>query len=551
MELLTPGTAPVTTQVLDDGSPSSDDGGGPSRASELRLGRTAAFGTLGTTAIVVGAVLGGASFETHLPGAWFFGMPGGLLGNVGSPATLPPAASLALVFGGLILLTRVWLGLLRALGRRPGFPVKRVLLVIVIWSVPLLLAPPLFSRDVYTYAAQGEMMSHHINPYAYGPEVLGSTPFNTMADSTWSGTESPYGPTFLAIDGVLDQASGHVFLADLLLLRLLEVGGIALIVAATPTLARALKRDPAHAVLLGAGSPLVLLSLLAGAHNDALMLGLLMAGLAVAMRLGTVPGVVLCALAAGVKSPAALGVVFLGWVWAGPAAPWRRRVGHTLGAGLIALVTLECVSLLSGTGWGWVRTTTTADASFTGVTPVNVAARIASTLGHIFQMPFSTLDARPVFSVLGLLVAVVLGVRLLLRAPAEGAVRNLGLTLLTLSLFGPIVWAWYVTWGIVVLAAVAVPTGRLRSALVVISTFWAFAGVTSVHGVAVSMLHTNVVPDLLLIAALLAVAITPLDQFASERLGRSPLARPKPPRLGGGESPPRLGGAGAVVGASS
>ena len=71
------------------------------------------------------------------------------------------------------------------------------------------------------------MMSHHINPYDYGPEVLGSTPFNAMADSTWSGTESPYGPTFLAIDGVLDQASGHVFLADLLLLRLLEVGGIA------------------------------------------------------------------------------------------------------------------------------------------------------------------------------------------------------------------------------------------------------------------------------------------------------------------------------------
>jgi hypothetical protein len=496
-------------------------------------------------------VLGGASFETHLPGAWFFGMPGGLIGGVGSRATLPPAASLALVFGGLILLTRVWLGLLRALGRRPGFPVKRIVLVVLIWCVPLLLAPPLFSRDVYTYAAQGEMMSHHINPYSYGPEVLGSTPFNTMADSTWSGTESPYGPTFLAIDGVLDQASGHVFLADLLLLRLLEVGGVALMLAATPTLARALKRDPAHAIVLGAGSPLVLLSLLAGAHNDALMLGLLMAGLAVAKRVGTVPGIVLCALAAGVKSPAALGVLFLGWVWAGPAAPWRRRVGHTLGAGLIALATLECLSLLSGTGWGWVRTTTTADASFTGVTPVNLAARTASGLSHVLQFPFSTLDARPVFSILGLLVAVILGIRLLLRAPVEGAVRNLGLTLLVLSLLGPIVWAWYVTWGIVVLSAVAVPSGRLRTALVVISTFWAFAGVTSVHGVAVSMFRTNIVSDLLLVAALLAVAITPLELFRSRRVGRSPLARPNPPGLGGGDPAPRLSGAGAAMGASS
>ncbi len=549
MELLTPVTTSKTTHPLDDRSASGGEGELPSSAPELRLGRTAALGALGTTAITVGAVLGGSSFETHLPGAWFFGMPGGFLGRVGSAATLPPAASLALVFGGLILLTRVWLGLLRALGRRPGFPVKRVVLVAVIWAIPLLLAPPLFSRDVYTYAAQGEMMSHHINPYSYGPEVLGSTPFNALADSTWSGTESPYGPTFLAVDGVLDQASGHVFPVDLILLRLLEVGGIALIVAATPTLARALKRDPAHAVILGAGSPLVLLSLVGGAHNDALMLGLLMAGLAVATRVGTVPGVILCALAAGVKSPAALGVVFLGWVWAGPAAPWRRRVGHTLGAGLIALATMECVSLLSGTGWGWVRTTTTADATFTGVTPINVVARAVSIVSHVLQFPISTLDARPVFIILGLLIAVVLGVRLLLRAPVEGAVRNLGLTLLLLALLGPIVWSWYVTWGIVVLAAVAAPYGRLRSALVVVSTFWAFAGVTSVHGVAVSMLHTSILSDLLLVAALLAVAIAPLGQLASDRLSRPPLARPSPPGLGGGDRPSRLSG--AVMGADS
>ena len=546
MEPLTQSTLP-----LDSGSPADRYADVPVSGPALPLARTAVLGALGTTAIAVGAVLGGSSFETHLPGAWFFGVPGAPFGGAGSASTLPPAASLALVFGGLILLTRVWLGLLRALGRRPGFPVKKVVLIVVIWAIPLALAPPLFSRDVYTYAAQGEMMSHHINPYDYGPEVLGSTPFNTLADSTWSGSESPYGPTFLAVDGVLDQASGHVFLADLVLLRLLELGGIALMMAATPTLARAVKRDPAHAILLGAGCPLVLLSLVGGAHNDALMLGLLMAGLAVAIRVGTVPGIILCALAAGVKSPAALGVVFLGWVWAGPAAPWRRRLGHTAGAGLIALATLECVSLISGTGWGWVRTTTTADAAFTGVTPVNMVARAVSILSHVLQLPISTLDARPVFSILGLLIAVTIGVRLLLRAPVEGTVRNLGLTLLVLSLLGPIVWSWYVTWGIVVLATVAAPQGRLRSALVVISTFWAFAGVTSVHGVAVSVLDTSVLSDLLLFAALLAVAIVPLGHLSAARLNRHPLSHRSPPGLGGGDGPSRSTAAGAVVGASS
>ena len=515
-------------------------------APSISVVRTAFLGALGTCGIVIGSVLGGQSFETHLPGAWFFGMPGGALGWMGTDSSLPPVISLALVFGGLILLTRVWLGFLRVLKANEGFPVKRVVLVVLVWAVPLLVAPPLFSRDVYTYAAQGEMVSHHINPYSYGPSVLGATPFNTMADTVWSNSESPYGPTFLSLDGVIDQASGHQELADLVLLRLLEVAGIALMVAATPTLARSLKRDPAHAVLLGAGSPLVLLSLLAGDHNDAMMVGLLMAGLAVAKRFGTVPGVMLCALAAGVKSPALLGVLFLGWVWPGPHAPVRRRVGHTALAGLIALGTLEAMALISGTGWGWVRTTTTADASFTGVTPVNVVARGASILSHIVQVPLSTMDFRPVFSVLGLLIALYVGYRMLLRSPRDGVVRCLGITLLVLALLGPIVWAWYVTWGLVVLAPAA--SGRLRTALIFISTFWAFAGVTSVHNVYIRLLHTFVLTDLLLVAGLLAVALMPLGQFGTVR-PQLPRLRPGPgddsasrdPLLGDGV----LAGAGA------
>jgi alpha-1,6-mannosyltransferase len=520
MELVSPSattTSPTPPQSVDSETP-------PQPALRLSVARTAILGLVGSTAIVVGALFGGQSFETHLPGAWFFGMPGGPFGSLGSTSPLPTVASLALVFGGLILLSRVWFGFLRHLNRHQGFPVKRVVLVVTIWAVPLLLAPPLFSRDAYTYAAQGEMMSHHIDPYAYGPNVLGATPFNELADVVWSNSESPYGPTFLSADGLLDQASGHQILPDLVLLRLLEVAGLALAVAATPTLARSLKHDPAHAVLIGVGSPLVLLSLVGGSHNDALMVGLLMAGLAVAKRFGTVPGVILCALAAGVKSPALLGVLFLGWVWAGPAASTRRRIGHTAAAGLIALATMEAVSLLSGTGWGWIRTTTTADAAFTGVTPVNVVARAVSIASHVLQVPISTMAVRPVFSVLGLLVAAYVGYRLLRRSPEDGVIRCLGLTLLVLALLGPIAWAWYVTWGVLVVAPAAV--GRVRSAVIVISTFWAFVGVTAVHGIYMRLIHTFVLTDLLLVAMLLAVAITPLAQFTEGRRAHLPRLTP-------------------------
>lgn len=186
--------------------------------------------------------------------------------------------------------------------------------------------------------------------------------------------------------------------------------------------------------------------------------------------------------------------------------------------------------MVSGTGWGWIRTTTTADASFTGVTPVNLVARAVSITSHILQFPISTMDAWPVFSVLGLLIAVYVGYRLLMRAPQDGVVRCLGLTLLVLALLGPIVWAWYVTWGVVVLAPAAV--GRLRTPLIVISTFWAFAGVTAVHNIYLRLLHTFVLTDLLLVAMLLAVAITPLGLLIRSD-GRARLPRLSPGVLSG------------------
>ena len=118
MELVSPSATTTATTP-----PQSVDADAPGQ-SALRLSviRTALLGLVGSTAIVVGAVLGGQSFETHLPGAWFFGMPGGPFGSFGSNSSLPPIASLALVFGGLILLSRVWFGFLRHLNRQPRLP---------------------------------------------------------------------------------------------------------------------------------------------------------------------------------------------------------------------------------------------------------------------------------------------------------------------------------------------------------------------------------------------------------------------------------------------
>ena len=83
----------------------------------------------------------------------------------------PPQAVLGLVgvYFGVVLLIAAW-ALLGTVVRGPEPPTPRsLLLVLAVWAAPLLLAPPLFSRDVYSYLAQGAMVDAHIDVYAHGP----------------------------------------------------------------------------------------------------------------------------------------------------------------------------------------------------------------------------------------------------------------------------------------------------------------------------------------------------------------------------------------------
>jgi len=474
------------------------------------LRRYAVAGALAGLVTVVGAVTGGSSFVSHLPGAWFFGTPGGPLGFIGASSDRAPALSVLGVYGGLAALCAIWWRLLRALGRNPGVPVASLVQVIAVWAVPFVLAPPLFSRDVYSYAGQGAMVTFHIDPYVYGPGVLGATRFNLLAGPLWANTPSPYGPTFLSLDGLVTQLSGHHVLVDLLLLRALSVAGVALIVWALPTLARSMGRDPGTATVLGAGSPVVLSTLVGGAHNDALMVGLLLAGLAAWKRVGPVPGIALCALAAGVKAPAVLGIVVIGWNWARDAR-LPERILRTLGAFGVGAATLAVLSAVSGVGWGWVLTFTASDKVSTGVTPVDAAAHVLAGLLHLGGVDVALSSVRSVTSVAGVVVAVAVGTVLLWRSPRLGAVRALGLTLLLLALLGPVLWAWYLTWGLVVLSPVA--TGWTRRAVVWLAVAETLIGASSVLGILRSFGHdwpSGVLVALGVLAAAAAAAWAPL-----------------------------------------
>lgn len=515
---------PFSALVGPDLEPGSVNGDG----SRL-LVRPAILGFIAVSAIMLGSVPQGSPFVLKLPGAWFFGVPA-----VGTTAKAPlNFLGLVAMYGGLVLFMRVWYGLIRTLSQVKGVPVRKLVIVLALWIVPLLLAPPLFSRDIYSYAAQGEMMSHHISPYHYGPGVLGATPSESLVDPLWKNTPVPYGPLFMETDGFLTSASGHNELVDLTLLRLLAVVGVGLMAMAVPSLARSLGRDPSYAFTVAVLNPVTILHLVGGAHNDALMLGLLMAGLAVARRNRPVLGIVLCSLAAAVKVPAALGVLYIGWDWLGTGLPVRARIRPVVTAGLIAVAVMGALSIVTGLGWSWVLNLSTPGTVRSWVAPATGAGIFLTDLAHLVGIGVPLHTTLSLTRFIGVLAACGFAVWMLLRSDRIGALRAMGLSMLVIVALGPVVQPWYLSWGLVVLAPVA--TGKVRTLIVGSSIAAAFIGLPAGRQLVSGLFSADPLTVAVALLVCLAILTVPLSPFDREHL----LARWR--RSGGGSSGPHAG----------
>jgi hypothetical protein len=114
-------------------------------------------------------------------------------------ATLPGRmAGLTLMVAGLGLMVWAWL----LIGREVLAGVRyRLTPVVIAWSAPLLLMPPLFSRDAWSYAAQSALVAKGYDPYSVGPGVLSGHIIEAV-DPMWMSTPAPYGPLPLAYGGL-------------------------------------------------------------------------------------------------------------------------------------------------------------------------------------------------------------------------------------------------------------------------------------------------------------------------------------------------------------
>jgi alpha-1,6-mannosyltransferase len=364
------------------------------------------------------------------------------------------SSAVALVYAGVALVCCAWLALGRALPSQ-----RRLLIIGAMWALPVALAPPLFSRDVYSYLAQGTILHLGHDPYRSAPSLLGALGYRHVLDAVspfWRGTTAPYGPLFLGLESTVAAVAGSHLVAGALLTRVLDLVGLALVATFVGRLARALGTDPRRALWLALLSPLVMLELVAAGHNDLLMVGMLVAGVAYALEGRPLLGIAVCALAATVKLPALAGALFIAVAWTRAESDRRGQVRFASAAAAVTVAVLGAVTLITGVGVHWVSTSlfSTPAKVHLAITPATALGYTAASLLSDAGITVSTHGLEHALGVVGVVLTAIAGLVLLYRTRISNLVVVLGVFLLIAAACGPAAWPWYFTWGLTLMAAV-------------------------------------------------------------------------------------------------
>ncbi len=387
---------------------------------------------------------------------------------------LSPEGSLGatvVLLAGTIGLATAWLRV-RPRSDRPAPPMRAT---IVWWSLPMVLAPPLYSHDAYSYAAVGWMHRIGLNPYEMGPGAV-SGYFRQQVDPFWLLTPTPYGPLALEVQRWLVVLVGERPYPAAVAMRLMALAGMALLLWAIPRLARWVGVRGDVALWWGVANPLTLMHFVGGAHNDALMVGLLAFALWVSTRghpwWSLVLASALIAAATAVKQPAAVGLLGTtalctarmhphllggrrssllptpGEAWLSKAWPDVKRLFvPSVVAAVVFAASFAAITWVTGLGYGWIPALSVPGMA-AGLSPISLIGGLLASVATALGLP----DAGPV--VKGVLkyaaTAVTACIVLLasLRVLRIGGLAFTAWTLLAVALLGQTVHPWYVLWGL-------------------------------------------------------------------------------------------------------
>jgi Glycosyltransferase family 87 len=255
--------------------------------------------------------------------------------------------------GGPLFYVGLWLAVLLyavVLLRFADVPRRVAFGVIAGLHVVFLLAPPLLSQDVFSYIAYARLgVKHSLDPYTHSPLSIPHDAVFPFAGSR--DAKSVYGPAFTLLTYPLAPLGvPAAFWVLKAAMAACSLGVVTLVWKA----AERLGRDPLLPAIFVGLNPAVLVHVVGGAHNEALVVLVTMAGVYL-FATGRRPlGTAVSTAAAGLKASAGLVVPFL---FLGARPSERRRaffgaVGVAVAIGLLALIgfgthALDALGLLS------------------------------------------------------------------------------------------------------------------------------------------------------------------------------------------------------------
>jgi alpha-1,6-mannosyltransferase len=341
------------------------------------------------------------------------------------------------------------------------------------WLAPLLLSVPVFSRDTYSYLAQGALLRDGFDPYAVGP-IENPNPLLDNVSPIWTITTAPYGPAFILVARLITMLVGNHVIAGTMLLRLCMLPGLALLIWATPRLARHLGADAPIALWICVLNPLVIIHLMGGVHNEMLMVGLMTAGIALTFGRHHVAGVALVAVGVAVKATAGIALPFLVWVWMHhlrdrrgyrPVAAFATASAMSL---LVFIAVFAVLSGLAGVGLGWLTALAGSVKIINWLTIPTATANLIHAIGGLF-FPVNFYAVLQVTRAAGIVIIAV-SLPLLwwrFRHDDRQALVGIAWAMVVVVLFVPAALPWYYTWPLAVMA----PLAQSRAAVGVIAGF--------------------------------------------------------------------------------
>ena len=355
---------------------------------------------------------------------------------------------------GVLLIVAAWTWLGRWLVDGRALSEFTMIATTAFWLAPLLVSAPVFSRDTYSYLAQGALLRDGFDPYVVGPI---ENPNSLLDDVSpvWITTTAPYGPAFILIAKFVTTLVGNNIVAGTVLLRLCMLPGLALLIWAAPRVARHVGGNGVVALWICVLNPLVVIHLVGGVHNELLMVGLMMAGIAATFAGRHVAGAALIAVAVAVKATAVLALPFMVWVWVRHLGGNRVRAFLIASAASVAtfVAVFAVLSVTAGVGLGWLTALSGSNRIINWLTVPTAVANVISAVGGTF----TTVSFYGVLDVTRLIGKAIIAVSLPLlwwrfRHNDREALQGIAWVMLFVVLFVPAALPWYYTWPLAVVS---------------------------------------------------------------------------------------------------